>query len=94
MLKKHLIKKPWICFKHDAHCRRQYSSEYQKSFRPFSHYEYVDGKFVPSSYGLPPKPSAIAAANANKAASLHGEPWYQEVVELRRQAQDYKVKKF
>ena len=71
-------------------CRREYSSEYRKSFRPFSHYEYVDGKFVPL-IGLPPKQSAIVAASANKAASLHGEPWYQEVVELRRQAQDYKV---
>ena len=26
-----------------------------------------------------------------KATSLQGEPWYQEVVELRRQANDYKV---
>ena len=70
--------------------RREYSSEYRKSFRPFSQYEYVDGRFVPSA-GFQAKPSAIAAASANKAASLHGEPWYQEVVELRRQAQDYKV---
>lgn len=28
----------------------------------------------------------------SKAVSLHGEPWYNEVVELRRQAHDYKVK--
>ncbi len=28
--------------------RREYSSEYRKSFRPFSQYEYVDGRFVPS----------------------------------------------
>ena len=27
----------------------------------------------------------------SKAVSLHGEPWYNEVVELRRQAHDYKV---
>ena len=27
----------------------------------------------------------------SKAVSLHGEPWYNEVVELRRQANDYKV---
>ena len=26
-----------------------------------------------------------------KATSLQGEPWYREVVELRRQANDYKV---
>jgi len=51
-------------------------------------YEYVDGRFIPS---LGFKPTAMAVVNANKAASLHGEPWYQEVVELRKQAQDYKV---
>ena len=28
----------------------------------------------------------------SKAVSLHGEPWYNEVVELRRQAHDYKVR--
>ena len=27
----------------------------------------------------------------SKAVSLQGEPWYNEVVELRRQAHDYKV---
>ena len=27
-----------------------------------------------------------------KATSLQGEPWYREVVELRRQANDYKVR--
>jgi hypothetical protein len=70
--------------------RREYSSEYRKSFRPFSQYEYIDGRFIPS-VGFNLKTSAMAVANANKAASLHGEPWYQEVVELRRQAQDYKV---
>ena len=26
-----------------------------------------------------------------KATSLQGEPWYREVVELRKQANDYKV---
>ena len=28
----------------------------------------------------------------SKAVSLHGEPWYNEVVELRQQAHDYKVR--
>ena len=51
-------------------------------------YEYVDGRFIPS-YGF--KSAAICIVNSSKAASLHGEPWYQEVVELRKQAQDYKV---
>lgn len=32
-------------------------------------------------------------AMQQKATSLQGEPWYREVVELRRQANDYKVKK-
>jgi len=54
-------------------------------------YEYVDGRFIPSQ-GF--KSAAIAVVNNAKAASLHGEPWYQEVVELRRQAQDYKVRFF
>ena len=28
----------------------------------------------------------------SKAVSLHGEPWYNEVVELRQKANDYKVR--
>ena len=32
-----------------------------------------------------------AKTHPSKAISLLGEPWYNEVVELRRQANDYKV---
>ena len=35
--------------------------------------------------------SKVQLAMQQKATSLQGEPWYREVVELRRQANDYKV---
>ena len=55
-------------------CRKEYKSEYKKRFRPFSQYEYVDGKFF-------------------KKRGDHeiGDPWYKEVIELRKKAGEYKV---
>ena len=100
--------------------RLEYKSEYKKSFRPFSNYEYVGGRFVPAaassaaataaqSLASVHAPATTAAATAvpvssssavepttqqpKAAVSLHGEPWYSEVIELRKQANDYKVTK-
>ncbi len=86
--------------------RRDYKSEYRQRFRPFSQYEYLDGRFIPSPGAQSPPTATHNVSHQHqshhhrsrqqlqmqqKATSLHGEPWYREVVELRRQANDYKV---
>ena len=46
---------------------------------------------------LAPATTAATASSTNsnsKAVSLQGEPWYSEVIELRKQANDYKVRPF
>ena len=87
-------------FLYCSHHRRDYKSEYKQRFRPFSQYEYLgDGRFVTNANGngqvTPPVCTASKIkqqlALQPKATSLHGEPWYREVVELRKQANDYKV---
>lgn len=55
--------------------RKEYKSEYKKQFRPFSQYEYVDGKFF--------KKRADQEIGVN--------PWYKEVIELRQKAGEYRV---
>ncbi len=79
-----------------------YRSEYRLRFQPFSQYEYVDGRFVQSQASLAvaaPERSAggggdeeAAAAGMAPARSLQGDPWFKEVVELRRRANDYRVR--
>ncbi|XP_071749270.1 uncharacterized protein [Lepeophtheirus salmonis] len=75
---------------------REYRSEYRQCFRPFSQYEYLDGRFIPSpGPSTPPSDSEVDRPNSrkqSKQAALHGEPWYREVVELRKQAMDYKCR--
>ena len=83
-------------FLYCSHHRRDYKSEYKQRFRPFSQYEYLgDGRFVTNANGNGPVTTASKIkqqlALQPKATSLHGEPWYREVVELRKQANDYKV---
>lgn len=56
--------------------RKEYKSEYKKQFRPFSQYEYVDGKFF-----------------KKKGDHDFGNPWFKEVIELKKQAADYRVSK-
>ena len=89
-----------ICIHFYCSHRRDYKSEYKQRFRPFSQYEYLgDGRFVTNANGngqvTPPVCTASKIkqqlALQPKATSLHGEPWYREVVELRKQANDYKV---
>ena len=82
---------------------REYKSEYKQRYRPFSQYEYIgDGKFHNTSTSPPGDavdtgPGAgtivhkISARRQHERANLAGEPWYQEVIELRKQANDYKV---
>lgn len=61
---------------------RVYKSEYRKKFRPFSQYQYVDGKFHKVKGDEPS--TAAGGDSANN--------WYKEVIELRRQAGQYRVR--
>merc|ERR1719431_1432071 len=78
--------------------RREHKSEYKNRFRPFSQYEYIgDGKFHNTSTSPPNEIDNQAGGKfAHKPrhqlqdSNLAGEPWYQEVIELRKQANDYK----
>jgi len=56
--------------------RKEYKSEYKKQFRPFSQYEYVDGRFLKKK---------------GDQESGTGSPWYKEVIELRKKAGEYRV---
>ncbi len=59
--------------------RKEYKSEYKKQFRPFSQYEYVDGRFFK-------KKGDQEMGGVN--------PWYKEVIELRQKAGEYRVSYF
>lgn len=77
---------------------RQYRSEYRQCFRPFSQYDYVDGKFIPNAKSSTVNLAKTADASSDfgtakdRESRLKGEPWYQEVIELRKQAKDYKCR--
>ncbi|XP_069190017.1 serine/arginine repetitive matrix protein 1 isoform X23 [Procambarus clarkii] len=63
--------------------KRAYKSEYRKKFRPFSQYQYVDGRF-----------HKVKTDEATAAAGTSESPnnWYKEVIELRRQAGQYRAR--
>lgn len=73
---------------------KEYKSEYKNKFRPFSQYEYVgEGKFFNTSDSPPSEmdgPSSLV--RLDKQDKLEGEPWYKEVQELRKVANDYKCR--
>ena len=74
---------------------REYKSEYKQKFRPFSQYEYCgDGKFYNTSTSPPSESAVDGGHRSRQETSLHlsGEPWYQEVIELRKIAKDYKCR--
>ncbi|CAL4067084.1 unnamed protein product [Meganyctiphanes norvegica] len=58
--------------------KRVYKSEYRKKFRPFSQYQYVDGKFQKSKDEPQPPENS--------------QNWYKEVIELRKQAGQYRAR--
>jgi len=77
--------------------RKEYKSEYKNKFRPFSQYEYVgEGKFFNTSNSPPSEadgPSSLVRLDKmEKIEKLEGEPWYKEVQELRKVANDYKCR--
>lgn len=65
---------------------RRYKTEYKKKFRPFSLYQYVDGKFQKSSSDKIPTTETSHPQQSDK------DTWYREVLELRKKAGEYKVR--
>merc|ERR1719357_1765736 len=49
--------------------RLEYRTEYKKSFRPFSNYEYVGGRFVPAHHG---HAASLASVHQGAASSSAG----------------------
>lgn len=62
--------------------KTEIKTEYKKKFRPFSQYEYVEGRFKPKR-----EPDAQIIDEMQPAA----ESWFAEVLELRKKAGEYKV---
>lgn len=74
---------------------RRYKTEYKKKFRPFSLYQYVDGKFQKSSSDkIPTSSSAVdgPARQQQPGDKMDKDTWYGEVLELRKKAGEYKVR--
>lgn len=84
---------------------RELKSEYRVRYRPFSQYEYIDGRFIPGSSsqpngggqqepGLEKKQEVVAKAVQVSEVDSGGapQPWYKEVVELRKEACNYKCR--
>ncbi|KAK8749468.1 hypothetical protein OTU49_015373 [Cherax quadricarinatus] len=75
--------------------KRAYKSEYRKKFRPFSQYQYVDGRFHKVKTD-DSSTSATAAATGSGGGGGGGSEspnnWYKEVIELRRQAGQYRAR--
>ncbi|XP_063860322.1 proteoglycan 4-like isoform X5 [Scylla paramamosain] len=65
----------------DKLSKRAYKSEYRKKFRPFSQYQYVDGKFL-----------KVKGEEATAGATESPNNWYKEVIELRKQAGQYRAR--
>nr|CAD7438815.1 unnamed protein product [Timema bartmani] len=65
--------------------RKEFKTEYKKKFRPFSQYDYVEGKFQKK------KESESVSLPFAFAELPQGDSWYREVLELRRKAGEYKV---
>jgi hypothetical protein len=73
--------------------RKEIKTEYKKRFRPFSQYEYVDGRFNKRKQeaelmALEPPPPNPSDADVTPST---GEPWYKECAALRKKAGEYKV---
>uniref|UniRef100_A0A1Y1LRM8 Nuclear protein MDM1 n=1 Tax=Photinus pyralis TaxID=7054 RepID=A0A1Y1LRM8_PHOPY len=66
---------------------KEFKTEYKKQFRPFSQYEYSEGRFT--DRGNENK-ILIENSNPNIIPINATESWYREVVELRKKAGQYK----
>uniref|UniRef100_A0A0N7ZQN3 Nuclear protein MDM1 n=1 Tax=Daphnia magna TaxID=35525 RepID=A0A0N7ZQN3_9CRUS len=79
--------------------RRRYKTEYKKKFRPFSLYQYVDGRFQKSSSDKIQTSSSTVDGGPATAPPLQSDgikmdkdTWYGEVLELRKKAGEYKYR--
>ncbi len=73
---------------------RRYKTEYRKKYRPFSLYQYVDGRFQKPAMAAGPAPAQNAGpeqAAGGRIETERRDTWYREVVELRKKAGEYKV---
>ena len=66
---------------------KYFNTEYTKKFRPFSQYDYSEGKFVTKSDG---NEEFDEAEHALISTGTNNESWYKEVMELRKKAGEYK----
>ncbi|XP_047103641.1 microtubule-associated protein 1B-like [Schistocerca piceifrons] len=64
--------------------RKEYKTEYKKKFQPFSHYDYVEGKFFKKKHADPSSQQLLLSDIP------HSDSWYCEVLELRKKAGEYK----
>ncbi|XP_072161835.1 uncharacterized protein [Bemisia tabaci] len=60
---------------------REYKTEYKKKFRPFSHYDYVGGRFLQKEASDEKQTEVSIPTDST---------WYKEVLELRQKADEYK----
>ncbi|GLG93572.1 Uncharacterized protein GBIM_00943 [Gryllus bimaculatus] len=68
--------------KDDKHRRRkEFKTEYKKKFRPFSQYDYVEGKFQKKKPEPESEPISLPFPELPRGGS-----WYREVIELRKKA--------
>lgn len=66
----------------------EFNTEYKKKFRPFSQYEYSDGRFTKrGAY----EENGHLGQTSLPVNSDKNDSWYGEVVELRKKAGEYKV---
>ncbi|XP_059490652.1 nuclear protein MDM1 isoform X3 [Neocloeon triangulifer] len=72
--------------------RKEFKSEYKKRFRPFSNYEYVDGGFMKRrpEADLMVSESIARDSPVPEVNTPSADPWYNEVIELRKKAGEYK----
>ncbi|XP_022915581.1 nuclear protein MDM1 isoform X5 [Onthophagus taurus] len=74
---------------HEYHeTAKDFNTEYKKKYRPFSQYDYAEGKFKS-------KQEVHDLDDETKNALLNGptkESWYKEVVELRKKAGEYRTR--
>ncbi|XP_015833591.1 nuclear protein MDM1 isoform X7 [Tribolium castaneum] len=73
----------------EPRARDEFNSEYKKNFRPFSQYEYSEGRFT--KRGAPVDDTDNSAGqNSLPPQCEKNDSWYREVVELRKKAGEYK----
>lgn len=68
--------------------KEEQNTEYKKKFIPFSKYDYTEGKFRKRNDIIEEVDSTV---NMSNGTNSNNESWYQEVMEMRKKAGEYKV---